>query len=57
MTMTHKSLKLLIVVATFFIWVRLFVGTVQTLNSTTENHWNNRAFASEKSKELLNGKG
>ncbi|WP_267383938.1 hypothetical protein [Cyanobacterium sp. uoEpiScrs1] len=50
MTMTHKSLKLLIVVATFFVWVRLFVGTVQTLNSTSEDHWNNRAFATEKTK-------
>lgn len=50
MTMTHKSLKLLIVVATFFIWVRLFVGAVQTLNSTTEGPWNSRAFATEKTR-------
>ncbi|ACK66444.1 hypothetical protein PCC8801_2433 [Rippkaea orientalis PCC 8801] len=34
--MNYQSLRLLIIVATVTVWVRLFVGAVQTLTNPTQ---------------------
>ncbi len=45
--MVYKSLKLFVIVATFFVWVRLFVGAVQTLSNPTQSLSNSPIVATE----------
>ncbi|MGK7955499.1 MAG: hypothetical protein AB4063_09600 [Crocosphaera sp.] len=45
--MLYKPLKLMVVTATLFVWIRLLAGTVEVFNNPNQSILDNKTIASE----------
>ncbi len=45
--MLYKPLKLMVIAATFFVWIRLLAGTVEVFNNPNQSILDNQAIASQ----------
>ena len=46
--MLYKPLKLMVIAATIFVWLRLFVGTAEVLRDPNQSFIDDRAIATQK---------